>query len=200
MTPADLVARALSVVDTATYELGTGNYDPRNPDDPETVHHQTKKRGCDCAGFAVCWVHKLRRHRPGFGRGPGTHVTDDINSDSTLFDARYNHELFTLVEGPPLPGDLLIKPSIYHVDGTRLGIGHVWLTVANRALEWDHAVLPRPWEMVDVVQCRGPNGKRPGIIKSTAKACADHDAKWVKVPSMWIQVVRMRPEVLEKIV
>lgn len=196
MTPADLVTRALTMRDQCEYQLGTGNFDPRRPHDPETTHHKTGKRGADCAGFAVCWVHKLKRHRPGFGKGPGAHVVDDINSDSTLYDARYNNELFTLVDGPPLPGDLLITPSIYHVSGRRLGIGHVMLVTKNRALEWDGAVLPRPWNLVDVIQCRGPNGKRPGIICSTASYCAKHDSMWLKVPSMWTQVVRMRPDVL----
>ena len=73
------------------------------------------------------------------------------------------------------------------------------LATRNHALEWDHALYPRPWERVEVVQCRGPNGKRPGVIVSDASVCARHDAKWVKGPSMWTQVIRVRPEFLAAI-
>lgn len=198
MTQAELVERALTMRNKSTYVLGTGNYDPKRPDDPETTHHKSGKRGSDCAGFAVCWAHKLRRHRPGFGKGPGAMVTDDINSDSTLYDARHNQELFVLVEGPPQPGDLLITPSVY-IGSKRVGIGHVMLVTGNRALEWDHAALPRPWGLVDVIQCRGPNGKQPGIVCTDASYCARHDAKWVKVPAMWTQVVRCKPDVLARL-
>lgn len=196
MTPAEIVARALAWRDKSEYQLGTGNYNPNQPDSPETVHHKTGKRGADCAGFAVCFAHKLRRHRPGFGRGPGARVVDDLNSDSVLYDAIHNQELFELVIGPPNAGDLLIMPSTYDRTGERTGIGHVMLAIANRAREWQHDLLPRPWGLVDVAQCRGPNGKRPGIIVSDASVCARHDAKWVKKPDMWTQVVRCRPEIL----
>lgn len=191
MTPADRVERALTQRNRCEYQLGTGNYDPRNPDDPETVHHRTGKRGADCAGFAVCWVHKLRRHRPGFGRGKGARVVDDINSDSTLYDARRNRELFELVDGPPRPGDLLIIPSYFDPKtGKRLKIGHVMLVLSNLAAEWDASIRPRPWDLVSIIHCRGPNGKRPGVVVTDASLCARHDAKWVKRPEMWTQVVR----------
>jgi len=200
MTTAEYIARLLTQVGRGQYWLGAGGYDPKKPDTCFHPHWDTGDVGCDCSAFAIKFGLKLDGHRPGFGRGPGAHVTDDINSDSALYDAIHNHDLFQLVAGPPVAGDLLIIPSRFNPKtGKREGIGHVMATRQNRALEWDHAVLPRPWDLVDVIQCRGPNGKRPGVIVSDASYCAKHDAKWVKVPSMWTQVIRVREEVLAAI-
>lgn len=203
VTTAEYIARLLTQVGEGEYQLGAGGYDPKAPDTCFHPHWDTKHKpgviGCDCSAFAIKFGLKLAGHRPGFGSGRGANVTDYINSDSALFDAIHNRELFELVEGPPIEGDLLIIPSRFDAHGVRIGIGHVLATKRNRALEWDHAQLPRPWDKVDVVQCRGPNGMRPGVIESTAIVCARHDAKWVKVPEMWTQVVRVRAEVLAAI-
>lgn len=198
MTPAELVARALTQRDQGEYQLGAGGYDPTDPNNCFHPHYNTKKIGCDCSAFSIKFALKLDGHRPGFGKGPGAHVTDYINSDSALYDARYNNEIFELVEGPPQMGDHIVTPSVFK-NGKRIGIGHVRLATANHALEWDHAVLPRPWDRVEVVECRGPNGKRPGVIVGSAAGCARHDAKWVKVPAMWTQVIRVKPEFLAAI-
>lgn len=203
MTPAELVARLRTQVGQGAYQLGAGGYDRKRPTTCFHQHWDTKHKpntiGCDCSAFAIEFGLKLAGHRPGFGKGPNAHVVDYINSDSALYDARHNHELFELVEGPPLAGDFIIIPSTFDRGGKRIGIGHVMATTGNRALEWDHQVLPRPWNLVDVVQCRGPNGKQPGVIASTAVYAAAHDAKWVKVPAMWTQVIRTRADVLAAI-
>lgn len=203
MTPAEFIARLRTQVGKGEYQLGAGGWDPKRPNTCFHPHWDTKNKpgvvGCDCAAFAIKFGLKLNGYRKGFGLGPGSHVTDYINSDSALYDAIHNHELFEVVAGPPIEGDLVITPSRFDASGKRVGIGHVRACVRNRALEWDHAVLPRPWHLVDVVECRGPNGKRPGVIERTAEGCAAHDAKWVKVPAMWTQVIRMRAEVLAAI-
>lgn len=196
MTPAELVARALTQVDRGEYRLGAGGFDPDNPDTCFHPHYETGEVGCDCSAYAIKWLLKLAGKRPGFGRGKGAHVVDYINSDSALFDAIHNHDLFELVQGPPHAGDHIITPSRFNAFGKRIGIGHVRLATGNRSLEWDHAVLPRPWHLVDTIECRGPDGKRPGVVVGTAKACAAHDAKWVKIPAMWTQVIRVRQDVL----
>ncbi len=181
MTPADRVTRALSMRDSGQYILGTGGWRP-GPDVPWTTHHKTGLVGSDCSGF-VCWVHHLVRHRPGFGRGPGAHVTDDISVDSLLFDAIHNHDLFQMATGPAAPGDLLIMPGRYSPAGKRLAIGHVLMVVSVPA-ELDG------WNGYLVIQCRGPNGKRPGVVVTDASVCTRHDAKWVRVPAMRTQVIR----------
>jgi hypothetical protein len=196
MTPEQVVARALTQRDQGEYQLGAGGWNPKLPNTTFHPHYETKKVGSDCAKFAICFAFKLEAYRPGFGKGPGAHVTDYINSDSALYDGLHNHELFEMVEGPPLPADLLIFPSVFDKAGKRIGIGHVMMVTGNRALEWDTKVLPRPWNLVDIVQCRGPNGNRPGVVVGDGSGCARHDAKWIRVPSMWTQVVRMRPDVL----
>lgn len=204
MTPAEYIARLRTQVGKGEYQLGAGGWDPKHPDTCFHPHWDVENHpgviGCDCSAYAIKYGLKLSGHRPGFGRGPGAHVVDYINSDSALYDAIHNRELFELVEGPPIEADLLVIPSRFDSKtGVRIGIGHVMATVRNRALEWDHEVLPRPWHLVDVVQCRGPNGARPGVIESTAEYCARHDAKWVKVPEMWSQVIRVRADVLAAI-
>lgn len=204
MTTAEYIARLLTQVGKGEYQLGAGGWDPKRP---ETCFHQhwdvenkPNTVGCDCSAFAIRFGLKLRGSRPGFGRGPGARVTDAINSDSALYDAIHNHEIFELVAGPPIEGDLIVIPSYFDPKtGKRITIGHVLATRRNRALEWDHKLLPRPWHLVDVVQCRGPNGKRPGVVESTAEVCARHDAKWVQMPAMWTQVIRVRADFLAAI-
>lgn len=204
MTPAEYIARLLTQVGKGEYQLGAGGWDPKHPDTCFHPHWDRDNKpgviGCDCSAFAIRFGLKLSGYRPGFGRGPGSHVEDSLNSDSALYDALHAREIFEHVDGPPTEGDLLIIPSRFDRDtGKRTGIGHVMATVRNRALEWDHKMLPRPWHLVDVVQCRGPNGKRPGVIESSAEYCAVHDSKWLRVPEMWTQVIRVRPDVLAAI-
>lgn len=182
----DRVARALTMRDLGQYVLGTGGWRPNGPDVPWTAHHKTKLIGSDCSGFAISWCHKLVRHRPGFGRGDGKHpayVEDDISVDSTIYDARHNQDLFYVVDGPPAPGDLLIMPGRYSPRGTRLAIGHVVLVVMT-------PLERNGWSDMLAIHCRGPNGKRPGVVVTDASVCARHDAKWLRVPDMQTQIVR----------
>lgn len=205
MTAAELVARWRTQVGKGQYWLGAGGWDPKRP---ETCFHQhwdhdkfPNTIGCDCSAFAIKFGLKLAGSRKGFGRGPGARVTDAINSDSALYDAIHNHEIFVHVaEGPPIAGDYLVTPSTFDKEtGKRIKVGHVRGVTGNRALEWDHAVLPRPWHLVDVIECRGPNGEKPGVIEGTAAACARHDAKWLRVPEMQTQIIRVRDDFLAAI-
>ena len=93
----EAVERAASLVDQGEYILGTGNYRPSQDADgnavdlPFTQREGAGPSGCDCAGFAVCWCYKIVRHQPGFNAGAWATVSDDINVDSVIEDARHGH-------------------------------------------------------------------------------------------------------------
>lgn len=158
------VKRALERVGRGVYRLGTGDLD--TPADEAS----------DCAGFAINWCYGLRRHRPGFNRGSWSSVSDDLNVNSAIEDADHAGELFERVQ-TPAPGALLCYPTFRLAGHAAPWIGHVAIVVSvRRAVEWDHA---RPdWSLLDVVQCRGPNGARPGIVASSAANWSGHDLRW----------------------
>jgi hypothetical protein len=167
-SPIAAVTVARSLVGTGVYQLGTGDCD-------------TPIGGpSDCAGFAICRCYGLRRHRPGFNRGPWASVSDDINVNSLIEDADHHRELAVRVTDRPQIGDLLAYPTIRLPGHDLPWIGHIAIVVSvDRAVHLD---LARPdWEMLDVVQCRGPNGTRPGIIASTAAHWNGHDMIWPKL-------------------
>ena len=144
------VAHALAMVGRGVYQLGTGDLGS-NIDDPR-----------DCFGFAVCEAFGIRRHRQGFNVGPWATVADDLNCNSAIEDARHAGELFALTSRPEL-GALLTYPTIRLAGHPQPFIGHVGIVVGvSRCLEWDPA-HPH-YALLDVVQCRGPNGRRPGIV------------------------------------
>lgn len=191
--------------DLGEYELGTGDYRPRVIgtyliDVPWT--DAGDKRGSDCAGFAISWCYKLRRHRPGFNKGGGFDVEDDLNCNSVLGDAMGARECFELATGVPKPGDLLVYPSFYLYDASgaklrdeaghvRQWIGHVGIVVNNkRVTMWD-SKHPR-YDLLDVAQCRGPNGRKPGILLTDGSIWLHHAEVWPK-PQHTVYVVRVLP-------
>ena len=103
----------LSIEDNGgQYLLGSGDYDPMHPGVPWTTRNG--EIGSDCAGAAISFAYRLRRHRPGFNHQPNATVADDLNVDSIVEDAdprRGGHlelgELVTI----PAPGILLITPQ-----------------------------------------------------------------------------------------
>lgn len=180
------VARAAAMVGKGgQYLLGTGDYHPGLEDTPWTQQGGSADWGSDCAGFAISWAWKLRRHRPGFNVGPWATVADDINSDSALEDSLHKKELFTWV-AQPQPGDLLIYPSI-HLGGKRF-IGHVGLVEVAPAA-WD----PRApnYSLLTIIQCHGPNHSRPGVVRTDGSIWAHHDSIWPK-PEHRTSIVRPR--------
>lgn len=186
-TAPEAIDRARAVVNSGgQYILGTGDYWPHTEagkpvDLPWTA--RSGKWGSDCAGFAICYAWKLKRHRPGFNRGSWATVSDDINSDSALEDAHHRKELFDLADRPQ-PGDLLIYPSI-RLNGHRF-IGHVGLIEAVPA-EWD-AAFPQ-YGLLTVLQCHGPNGFRPGVVRTDGAVWQHHDHIWPK-PAHRTQIIR----------
>lgn len=162
---ADAVKIAHELVGHMTYWLGTGDCDTAN------------WGRSDCAGFAICRCYGLRRHRPGFNRGPWASVSDDLNVNSAIEDADHHRELFERATGVPRPGDLLCYPTFRLPGRDKPWIGHVAIVVGTeRLLEWDWS---RPtWSYLDVVQCCGPDGRTPGVIATDAKHWDDHDRIW----------------------
>ncbi len=167
---------ALSLVNTGIYKLGTGDCDTKTGEPS------------DCAGFAINRCYNIRRHRPGFNAGPWASVSDDINCNSAIEDAHHKQELFEPVflidkkfSDVPRPGDLLTYPTfrIKNALGATVGpfIGHVGIVVGVPA-EWSWGASK--WAELTVVQCCGPDGRKPGIVKSSALHWDAHDKVWEK--------------------
>lgn len=175
--PGAAVRHALAMVGRGVYQLGTGDLGSNN-DDPR-----------DCFGFAVCECYGLKRHRPGFNQGAWATVSDDLNCNSAIEDADHAEELFERVTAP-FPGALILYPTI-RLPGRELPwIGHVKIVVGvSRAVEWDPA-LPR-YELLDTVECCGPNGRRPGILAGTGLGMDAHDRTWPK-PEHRTAMLRVR--------
>ena len=165
-SPIAAVTVARSLVGTGVYQLGTGDYD-------------TPIGGpSDCAGFAISRCYGLPRHRPGFNTGPWATVADDLNCNSAIEDADHHRELFVRAERPAI-GDLIAYPTIRLAGHDHPWIGHVAIVVnVMRVLEWDPAAPD--WSLVDVVQCCGPNGRRPGILRTDGSHWNGHDMTWPK--------------------
>lgn len=174
------VATALELVGHMTYWLGTGDCDTAN------------WGRSDCAGFAICRCYGLRRHRPGFNRGPWASIEDDLNVNSAIEDGDHHRELFERVTaGPPQLGDLLCYPTFRLAGHPKPWIGHVAIVVGTaRLLEWDWS---RPtWGYLDVVQCCGPDGRTPGVLATSAAHWDDHDRDWPK-PEHRSSLIRVLP-------
>lgn len=165
--PADAAVRhALAMVGRGVYQLGAGDLESNN-DDPR-----------DCFGFAFCECYGVRRHRPGFNVGPWATVADDLNCNSAIEDADHARELFVRADRPQ-PGDLLAYPTIRLAGHPQPWIGHVAIVVdVARAAAWDPTCPD--WSLLGVVQCCGPDGRRPGILRTDASHWNAHDATWPK--------------------
>lgn len=197
---AEARARALSMVGRlGAYQLGTGTYAPRIVggkliDVPWTERESDHAVGCDCAGFAISYCYKLQRHRVGFDLGATTFgdVENDINVNSILSDATSRApDLFTLAVGLPKPGDLLCYPS-FRLPGVELPfIGHVGIvTDAALATAWDPA-NPR-YDLLQVAQCRGPDGRSPAVILTDGSIWQSHRDQWPK-PEHTVYLLRALP-------
>lgn len=184
----EAVDRARSIVGKGgQYILGTGDYVPSQKGDlPWTTRNG--KAGSDCAGFAICWAWKLRRHRPGFNVGPWATVSEDINCNSAMEDGLHKQELFnTLDEGAHIiPGDLLLYPTItVKVNGTtKRFIGHVGL-IERIPSGFKYG----DWGSLGIIQCHGPNGHTPGVVRTDGGTWVRHDGLWGK-PEHRTRIVR----------
>lgn len=189
-TAAEAVRRAQSIAyNGGEYRLGTGDYSPMmGRDNPWTW--RDRNYGSDCAGFAICWAWKLHRHRPGFNIGPWATVSDDINCNSAIEDGLHKGELFlTMAPGTrPVPGDLITYPTIY-LRGHEF-VGHVGLVEFVPA---DYKA-GEGWHRLQILQCHGPNGFKPGVVRTDGSIWDHHDAVW-PLPAHRTQLVRPRERV-----
>lgn len=188
-SPEEAVQRMLSIEGKGgQYLWGTGNYDPRDPSVPWT--EKRGEYGADCAGAAICFAFRLVRHRPGFNRQPYALVEDDINVDSVLEDADPARggrlELGEIVT-VPAPGVLLVTPTIRLLGHNFCEPGHVRLIID--ASRWNPSA-PR-WADVTYLECRGPDHRKPGVVRATGESVDHHDADWPK-PLHRAAMVRIR--------
>lgn len=180
---------ALEASRKGEYVWGAGHYDPERPEllGQTTVGGRT---GWDCAGAAISYAYRLARHRPGFNRQAWATVEDDINVDSVLEDADPERggrgELGELVT-TPAPGILLLTPTIRIPEEHFDEPGHVRLIID--ASKWDPS-RPR-WADVIYLECRGPNGRSPGVVRDTGESVDRHDELWPK-PQHRAALVRIR--------
>lgn len=182
-SPQEALLRTIAVVGRGgQYVLGTGDYRPRGTVDlPWTT--RDGMTGSDCAGL-ICYAYKLRRHRHGFNRGKWATVCDDINTDSLVEDAHNRQELCEVIHRPE-PGALIVYKSIRIVAKQFKLIGHIGL-IESVPAEWPMRtspadyLTPQPYELLSVLQCKGPNGRAPGVIRTDGSIWSKHDAKWPK--------------------
>jgi len=168
----------LSIEDNGgQYLLGSGDYSPAAPGVPWTMRNG--EIGSDCAGAAICFAFRLRRHRSGFNVQPNATVSSDLNVDSIVEDAdprRGGHlelgELVTI----PAPGILLITPTIRIPEKAFTMMGHVRLIID--ATRWNPAA-PK-WADVVYLECHGPNFHKPGITRNNGASVDQHDGIWPK--------------------
>lgn len=186
----EAVERALRVVGQGgEYRLGAGDYRPAGDVDLPWTSAAVGGPGSDCSGFAISWCYKIPRHRPGFNHGSWATVSDDVNPNSAIEDAEHAGELFERVLTPAI-GVLLCYPTIHLPGHVEPWIGHVQIvTGLRRCLEWDAA---RPdYGALDVAECRGPNGRRPGVVPGTGATMARHDLQWPR-PEHRVVMLRVR--------
>jgi len=180
-TAREAAARARALVGHSIYKLGTGNAD--TPDDEPM----------DCCGFATCKCFGIVRHRMLFNKGVWATVEDDINCNSSIEDARHEQDLFEPATGDPQEGDLLKWPTI-RLPGHVLPLeeGHECIVVGvSRAIgKWDPA--NPDYRLLDVVQCEGPHGRKPGIVATDGTYWYEHDKKWPK-PEHRSWMLRVKP-------
>lgn len=201
-TAAQAVARGQSVVGWGgSYVLGTGDFNPASKDDKPWTNNALGT-GSDCAGFAVCWAWRLVRHRPGFNLGPWATVSDDLNCDSVVEDSEHKQELFLpvdLAHDDPRPGDLVVWPTV-RVQASAPPhdmlsfMGHVGLVerVLPGSVTLDRgAPLEARLRPLIILQCHGPTGRTPGVVRTDGTLWANHAVAWPR-PEHTSRVIRPR--------
>jgi hypothetical protein len=166
------------------YGLGDGDYNPRTVDgELVDVPWTGDLQRADCSGVALAWAYRLPRNRPGFNQHSKATVSNAINTASAVEDARAKRELYEIVT-TPAPGVLLVWPTVRVFDNLRskwrkAKIGHVSIIESvKRATEWNFE--SPDYGLLDVLHCKGPNGRRPGVVRETGAMWAKHDRQWGK--------------------
>jgi hypothetical protein len=173
----EALERCRKLLDCGTYKLGA-------------LDEEADKLIFDCFSFVVRYGYGLDGHRPGFNRdwkvdwmtGWTASVVDDLNSNSAVENALFgDRELFEVVLGPPRLGDIIAAPTIRLPGHPDPWVGHaVMVTGITRAKGvWDPA---RPtFAMLDVIECRGPDGRNPAIRQTNGTWFDERAGIWPKV-------------------
>lgn len=217
VTPVQAVAavsRLLRYADVQMpYRYGSGDYHPGHFGLEQDVPWSSDRLGVvgsDCAG-AICYAYALRRRRLGFNKFPYTRwdildVEDDLNTNSMIGDATHRQELFTIVPaGDALHvGDVLAYPTIMltvttgvapmrHTDWLRDDDGNIrkWIGHCQLVKTPNGVVAGGLYTHAEVLQCYGPNDRRPAIRVTDAHAMDAHDHTWPK-PEHRTRVLRLK--------
>jgi hypothetical protein len=175
---ADMLLRAAHArsIKSIAYGLGKGGRDPdaQSPAD--------RDGRLDCSGL-TCWLHRLDRRQVvdgdevWLGTGgiiadahccaPGTGPCPQCENKLRLH--RGKRRWYAEVDRPEL-GDLLVYAS--DKKGGR-PYGHVGMVTGGLPSEWDPKV-PSCWKALEVTDCHGPNGRRPGVTLVTGSGWGRH--------------------------
>lgn len=200
-TAKEAVARGVAALRMGgQYGLGSGDYHPgpyappmTNGDVPWTSSPDPAFPGpsSDCAGFAICYAWKIRRHRPGFNKGWWATIEDDVNVNSAIEDGEHKAELFiTPPHGStPQPGDLICYPTFRLQGVPRPFIGHVGL-IELVPDDWHPGDR---WSRLTILQCHGPDGFKPGVVRTDASVFDHHDSQWPGSGNAARRTVIVRP-------
>jgi len=173
------------------YRLGAGGHRVIGPDTPWSPD-PFGVVGCDCWG-AIRFAYGLPSHLPGFNKNAYPRfdildVEDDINANSAIGDARHTRALFVEIASPgePIrPGDILTYPTIMLVDRLKTNwilnddstirrwIGHGAIVVDA----WGSTV-GKSFSNIQILQCYGPNDRRPAICQTDGSVFDHHDSIW----------------------
>ncbi|HEY1814921.1 MAG TPA: hypothetical protein VGG74_21385 [Kofleriaceae bacterium] len=170
------------------YSWGAGHWDATHPEQLGMTVGDNGLLGWDCAGAAISYAFMLNRHRPGFNAQPHATITDDLNVDSVIEDADPARggrlelgELVTI----PAPGVLILTPTVRIPAKNFVDPGHVRMVLD--ATKWNPAA-PRYADLV-YLECRGPSGRSPGVVRNTGESVDQWDAVW---PTHKAAMVRVR--------
>jgi hypothetical protein len=192
------------------YALGTGDYHPKHDaqghlieDLPWTTREKDGAVGSDCAG-AVCYAHRLKRHRPGFGKGG--FVEDDMNTDSILWDACHAQDVSVLINGYDFNKKIWVRGAVQAGDiivyqAIRKNGKVVWPYVGHtggvkEVLEGFDPQHP-DWLKLMILHCCGGDFRKPAIVLTTGSPWANHEKTWLRdeFPERGACIVRVRPDV-----
>ncbi len=154
----DMLDRAAvaRLITSIAYGLGKGGRDPdaKSPAD--------KDGRLDCSGL-TCWLHRLDRLQ----MVDGEEVW--LGTGGIIADAQGHRRWYEPIERPEL-GALLVYAS----DKQRgRPYGHVGMVTGGLPCEWDPK-NPACWKALQVTDCHGPNGRRPGVTTVSGAGWGKH--------------------------
>lgn len=182
------VKEALALVGSGTYRLGA-------------IDDDARQLVFDCTSFCMRHCYGIAGHRKGYNKGwlvdwstgVTPSVVDDLNSNSAIEDAIHGGEVFDIVRGPPQLGDICAYPTIRlpeHADRRWIGHAAIVVGISRAQHHWDFQ-LPR-FGLLDIVECVGPDGRRPAIRRGTGTGFDEHTNTWPK-PEHRSYLLRVKP-------